>query len=71
MEPLPKLKHTAGSWKFPRKRRRSNTDHDPDTPNGTYPPLGRGTLSGATVRFSGINYIVSLLLTYWKEVYTR
>ncbi|CAH0718074.1 unnamed protein product, partial [Brenthis ino] len=34
MEPLPKVKHVAGSWKFPRKRRRSNTDHDPDTPNG-------------------------------------
>lgn len=35
MEPLPKVKHAAGSWKFPRKRRRSNTDPDPDTPNGT------------------------------------
>ncbi|XP_028171166.1 zinc finger RNA-binding protein 2 [Ostrinia furnacalis] len=34
MEPLPKLKHAAGGWKFPRKRRRSNTDPDPDTPNG-------------------------------------
>ncbi|KAL0870804.1 hypothetical protein ABMA27_005731 [Loxostege sticticalis] len=34
MEPLPKLKHAAGGWKFPRKRRRSNTDNDPDTPNG-------------------------------------
>ncbi|XP_026740930.1 zinc finger RNA-binding protein isoform X3 [Trichoplusia ni] len=34
MEPLPKLKHTTGAWKFPRKRRRSNTDADADTPNG-------------------------------------
>ncbi|XP_050350149.1 zinc finger RNA-binding protein isoform X2 [Nymphalis io] len=34
MEPLPKVKHAAGNWKFPRKRRRSNTDQDPDTPNG-------------------------------------
>ncbi|XP_045775330.1 zinc finger RNA-binding protein isoform X7 [Maniola jurtina] len=34
MEPLPKVKHAAGGWKFPRKRRRSNTDNDADTPNG-------------------------------------
>lgn len=34
MEPLPKLKHTTGPWKFPRKRRRSNTDTEADTPNG-------------------------------------
>ncbi|CAH0687617.1 unnamed protein product [Spodoptera exigua] len=34
MEPLPKLKHATGAWKFPRKRRRSNTDTEPDTPNG-------------------------------------
>ncbi|CAK1541976.1 unnamed protein product [Leptosia nina] len=36
MEPLPKLKTGGGanSWKFPRKRRRSHTDHDHDTPNG-------------------------------------
>ncbi|XP_075979803.1 zinc-finger protein 72D isoform X2 [Anticarsia gemmatalis] len=34
MEPLPKLKHTTGAWKFPRKRRRSNTDTEADTPNG-------------------------------------
>ncbi|XP_045500992.1 zinc finger RNA-binding protein isoform X1 [Colias croceus] len=33
MQPLPKLKAGAG-WKFPRKRRRSNTDNDHDTPNG-------------------------------------
>ncbi|GBP61748.1 Zinc finger RNA-binding protein [Eumeta japonica] len=26
MEPLPKAKHPNGPWKFPRKRRRSNTD---------------------------------------------
>ncbi|CAH2981982.1 unnamed protein product [Chilo suppressalis] len=30
MEPLPKVKHAAGGWKFPRKRRRSVTDPDPD-----------------------------------------
>lgn len=35
MEPLPKLKHAAGGWKFPRKRRRSNTDPEADQPNGT------------------------------------
>ncbi|KAJ0174932.1 hypothetical protein K1T71_009073 [Dendrolimus kikuchii] len=34
MEPLPKLKHASGGWKFPRKRRRSNTDADGDQPNG-------------------------------------
>ncbi|XP_013169879.1 PREDICTED: zinc finger RNA-binding protein isoform X3 [Papilio xuthus] len=34
MEMLPKPKHTGGPWKFPRKRRRSNTDTDPDQPNG-------------------------------------
>ncbi|XP_039758213.1 zinc finger RNA-binding protein isoform X3 [Pararge aegeria] len=34
MEPLPKVKHVTGGWKFPRKRRRSNTDADQDTPNG-------------------------------------
>ncbi|KAI5643941.1 DZF domain-containing protein [Phthorimaea operculella] len=34
MEPLPKVKHAAGGWKFPRKRRRSNTDAEGDTPNG-------------------------------------
>ncbi|KAJ2949367.1 hypothetical protein O0L34_g15280 [Tuta absoluta] len=34
MEPLPKVKHAAGGWKFPRKRRRSNTDAEADTPNG-------------------------------------
>ncbi|XP_050679500.1 spermatid perinuclear RNA-binding protein-like [Leptidea sinapis] len=33
MEPLPKAK-AGGAWKFPRKRRRSNTDADGDTPNG-------------------------------------
>ncbi|CAG4955466.1 unnamed protein product [Parnassius apollo] len=35
MEPLPKLKHAGGGWKFPRKRRRSNTDPEPDQPNGS------------------------------------
>ncbi|XP_053611909.1 zinc finger RNA-binding protein isoform X3 [Plodia interpunctella] len=30
MEPLPKLKHLSGGWKFPRKRRRSLSDHDND-----------------------------------------
>ncbi|XP_047995890.1 zinc finger RNA-binding protein isoform X1 [Leguminivora glycinivorella] len=34
MEPLPKLKHPAGPWKFPRKRRRSHTDAESDQPNG-------------------------------------
>ncbi|XP_068622409.1 zinc finger RNA-binding protein isoform X2 [Battus philenor] len=34
MEMLPKLKHTSGGWKFPRKRRRSNTDAEADQPNG-------------------------------------
>ncbi|XP_052742351.1 zinc finger RNA-binding protein isoform X6 [Bicyclus anynana] len=34
MEPLPKVKHASGGWKFPRKRRRSNTDADQDTHNG-------------------------------------
>ncbi|XP_030028321.1 zinc finger RNA-binding protein isoform X3 [Manduca sexta] len=34
MEPLPKLKHATGGWKFPRKRRRSNTDAETDQPNG-------------------------------------
>ncbi|CAG9565846.1 unnamed protein product [Danaus chrysippus] len=33
IEPLPKLKHPAG-WKFPRKRRRSAADNEPDAPNG-------------------------------------
>ncbi|XP_021203182.2 zinc finger RNA-binding protein isoform X2 [Bombyx mori] len=34
MEPLPKAKHATGAWKFPRKRRRSNTDNEHDAPNG-------------------------------------
>lgn len=35
MEPLPKTAKThTGPWKFPRKRRRSNTDAEGDTPNG-------------------------------------
>ncbi|KAI8434408.1 hypothetical protein MSG28_012446 [Choristoneura fumiferana] len=34
MEPLPKQKHPAGAWKFPRKRRRSHTDAESDQPNG-------------------------------------
>ncbi|XP_026325781.1 zinc finger RNA-binding protein isoform X3 [Hyposmocoma kahamanoa] len=34
MEPLPKIKHPTGAWKFPRKRRRSNTDAEGETPNG-------------------------------------
>ncbi|XP_049871593.1 zinc finger RNA-binding protein isoform X2 [Pectinophora gossypiella] len=34
MEPLPKVKHATGGWKFPRKRRRSNTDAEGETPNG-------------------------------------
>ncbi|KAM3960452.1 LOW QUALITY PROTEIN: zinc-finger protein 72D [Aphomia sociella] len=34
MEPLPKVKHATGGWKFPRKRRRSNTDTEGDQPNG-------------------------------------
>lgn len=34
MDPLPKIKHPTGAWKFPRKRRRSNTDAEGETPNG-------------------------------------
>ncbi|VVC98766.1 unnamed protein product [Leptidea sinapis] len=41
MEPLPKAK-AGGAWKFPRKRRRSNTDADGDTPNG---PSTNGNLN--------------------------
>lgn len=43
MEPLPKIKHPTGAWKFPRKRRRSNTDAEGETPNGKYGFIFRNT----------------------------